>query len=43
MKNTNFISKNLLRLPMHLYLKSKDVIKICNEINFFFKEFINEK
>ena len=39
MKNTNFISKNLLRLPMHVYLKPKDVIKICKEINFFFKKF----
>ena len=36
MKNTNFVANNLLRLPLHLYLKKIDQIKIVKEIKNFF-------
>jgi dTDP-4-amino-4,6-dideoxygalactose transaminase len=36
MKNTNMVSNNLLRLPMHSKLNKKDMIRSVNEIlNFF--------
>ena len=38
MKITNFISKNLLRLPMSIYLKKDDLDRICKNINNFFKK-----
>lgn len=37
MKNTNNLSKNLLRLPLHTKLNKNNVLKICSEINNFFK------
>ena len=37
MKNTNNLSKNLLRLPLHTKLNKNDVFKICTEIKNFFK------
>jgi dTDP-4-amino-4,6-dideoxygalactose transaminase len=36
MRNTNMISNNLLRLPMHLKLNKKSIIKCTNEISNFF-------
>jgi len=36
MKNTNFVSQHLLRLPMHYQISSKNVEKICKKINDFF-------
>lgn len=38
MKITNFISKNLLRLPMSTYLRKDDLDRICKNINNFFKK-----
>tara|TARA_B100001057_G_scaffold251918_1_gene252152 strand:+ start:6770 stop:7897 length:1128 start_codon:yes stop_codon:yes gene_type:complete len=38
MKNTSFVSKNLLRLPLHVYLGPKDIRKICKEIYIYFKK-----
>ena len=38
MKKTNFVSKNLLRLPMHFSLSRKDIYKSINEIYRFFKK-----
>jgi len=38
MINTNYISKNLLRLPLHLNLKKKEIEKVCETINEFFKK-----
>jgi dTDP-4-amino-4,6-dideoxygalactose transaminase len=36
MHNTNMISNNLLRLPMHLKLNKKSIIRCTNELlNFF--------
>jgi dTDP-4-amino-4,6-dideoxygalactose transaminase len=37
MRNTNMISNNLLRLPMHLKLNKKSMIRCANEILNFFK------
>ena len=38
MKNTNMVSNNLLRLPMHSKLNKKDMIRSVNEIlNFFIR------
>ena len=37
MKNTNFISSNLLRLPMHANLNRMDIFRICNSLEKFFK------
>jgi dTDP-4-amino-4,6-dideoxygalactose transaminase len=37
MQKTNFISKNLLRLPMHVKLTKIDVTKCVNEIRNFFQ------
>lgn len=37
MKNTNLISKNLLRLPLHLQLSKIDIIRCTNEMSNFFK------
>jgi len=39
MKITNFISKNLLRLPMSTYLKKDNLDRICKNINNFFKKY----
>lgn len=39
MHNTNFISNNLLRLPMHFYLSKKDIKQCTNQIKSFFKKF----
>ena len=39
MYNTNFISNNLLRLPMHLYLSRKDIKQCSNQIKSFFNKF----
>ena len=39
MHNTNFISNNLLRLPMHFYLSRKDIKQCTNQIKSFFKKF----
>jgi dTDP-4-amino-4,6-dideoxygalactose transaminase len=36
MINTNYISKNLLRLPLHLNLKKKEIEKVCKTIENFF-------
>ena len=36
--NTDAISKNLLRLPMHNTLSKKDVVKCSNQIHLFFKK-----
>jgi dTDP-4-amino-4,6-dideoxygalactose transaminase len=38
MCNTNFISNNLLRLPMHVHLSSKDIKKCTNQIKSFFNK-----
>lgn len=38
MHNTNFISNNLLRLPMHIYLSSKDIKRCVNQIKSFFNK-----
>tara|TARA_B100001057_G_scaffold374788_1_gene379478 strand:+ start:500 stop:1627 length:1128 start_codon:yes stop_codon:yes gene_type:complete len=38
MHNTNFISNNLLRLPMHIYLSRKDVKRCVNQIKSFFNK-----
>ena len=38
MRNTNMISNNLLRLPMHLTLNKKSIIKCTNEISNFFRK-----
>lgn len=38
MYNTNFISKNLLRLPMQLSLSRKNVLRCTNQIYNFFKK-----
>ena len=35
MPNTDMISKNLLRLPLHTSIKNHDVLKTFKEINFF--------
>jgi len=36
MQNTNYISKNLIRLPMHIKLSKKDISVICKKIiNFY--------
>lgn len=32
MRNTNFVSKNLLRLPMHYMLSKKDIVRCAKEI-----------
>jgi dTDP-4-amino-4,6-dideoxygalactose transaminase len=37
MRNTNMISNNLLRLPMHLKLNKKSMIRCANELLNFFK------
>ena len=37
MRNTNMISDNLLRLPMHLKLNKKSMIRCANELLNFFK------
>ena len=34
-QKTNFISKNLLRLPMHIKLSKKDIIRCTNQIQIF--------
>ena len=39
MHNTNFISNNLLRLPMSTYLKKDNLDRICKNINNFFKKY----
>ena len=39
MYNTNFISNNLLRLPMHVCLSRKDIKQCTNQIKSFFKKF----
>jgi dTDP-4-amino-4,6-dideoxygalactose transaminase len=36
MKNTYYISSNLLRLPMHINLKKADLKNICKKISYFF-------
>lgn len=38
MKNTDSISQNLLRLPLHLKMNKKDIKRCTNEIIMFFKE-----
>jgi dTDP-4-amino-4,6-dideoxygalactose transaminase len=38
MQKTNFVSKNLLRLPMHIQLSKKDAIKCANQIQIFFNK-----
>jgi dTDP-4-amino-4,6-dideoxygalactose transaminase len=38
MINTNYISKNLLRLPLHINFKKKEIKKVCETINEFFKK-----
>jgi len=38
MQNTNFISNNLLRLPMHFYFSTKDVIRCASQIESFFNK-----
>ncbi len=37
MKNTDWISNRLLRLPLHHRIKKKDINRICNEILLFCK------
>ena len=37
MYNTNFISNSLLRLPMHIKLSKKDILRCVNEIYYFNK------
>ena len=37
MKNTNYVSNNLLRLPLHTKLINKDVARCCKNIYSFFK------
>ena len=37
MENTNYISHNLLRLPLHNEITDKNVNKICEKIHFFYK------
>jgi len=37
MKNTNLISKNLLRLPLHTKLNKNDIRKIKENIHEFIK------
>ena len=37
MENTNYISHNLLRLPMHNEITDKNVDKICEKIQLFYK------
>ena len=36
MQNTDYISKNLLRLPMHINLRKNDIIKCVKQIQNFF-------
>ena len=38
MQKTNFVAKNLLRLPMHIKLSKKDAIRCANQIQFFFNK-----
>jgi len=38
---TNFLSKNVIRLPMHAALKRKEQIYICNKIENFFIKNVN--
>ena len=35
---TNFISSNLLRLPLHIFLKKNNIYKIYRKIEFFYKK-----
>jgi dTDP-4-amino-4,6-dideoxygalactose transaminase len=37
MRNTNYVSNNLLRLPLHTKLMNKDVARCCKNIYLFFK------
>lgn len=39
MHNTNMISSNLLRLPMHMKLSKKEVIRCTNQIQNFFNKY----
>ena len=39
MRNTNMISSNLLRLPMHMKLSKKEVIRCTNQIQNFFNKY----
>jgi dTDP-4-amino-4,6-dideoxygalactose transaminase len=38
MQKTNSVSKNLLRLPMHIKLSKKDAIRCANQIQIFFNK-----
>jgi dTDP-4-amino-4,6-dideoxygalactose transaminase len=38
MHNTNIISNTLLRLPMHIKLSKKDIIRCANQIQIFFNK-----
>ena len=38
MHNTNFISNNLLRLPMHFNLSKKDIMRCTNQIKVFYNK-----
>ena len=38
MINTNILNHNLLRLPMHIDLKLEDILKVCKEIDIFYKK-----
>ena len=37
MHNTNYVSNNILRLPLHKKLINKDVARCCKNIYLFFK------
>ncbi len=38
LSNTNFLNERIVRLPMHNYLKIKQVDFICNKMKLFFKK-----
>ena len=38
MKNTNYISNNILRLPMYNEITDKDIDRVCKKINDFYKK-----
>lgn len=41
LNNTNFLSKNIIRLPIYATLKKKEQIYICGKIEDFFKKNVN--
>jgi len=41
LRNTEYVFKHSIRLPLHIYIKNKDIDYVCKQINFILSKKIN--